>query len=132
MGERRGEKIGWIGGWIGSFCWLVILAGVWLIQGKPWAGVIALLFAAMAFLLILRLAPWRFPATRYAWLMAPLCLWLAVAVTFAVMVTGPENLGVSAWSLVWLWPMAIPFFVGGKRRWCEENPNSDPGSRDSF
>lgn len=32
--SRKGEKIGWIDGWIGGFIWLCILSIVWLVQGK--------------------------------------------------------------------------------------------------
>jgi len=30
MIERKGEKIGWIGGWFGGFIWLALLSIIWL------------------------------------------------------------------------------------------------------
>lgn len=35
MHERRGEKAGWIGGWIGSSLWLLIMSVVWGAEGRP-------------------------------------------------------------------------------------------------
>jgi hypothetical protein len=40
--NRNGEKIGWIGGWIGSFLWLLALSVLWFFRGQIQLGEIAI------------------------------------------------------------------------------------------
>ena len=34
MGNRKGERIGWICGWLGAFLWVVVLAVIFFVQGR--------------------------------------------------------------------------------------------------
>ena len=47
--NRKGEKMGWIGGWFGGFIWLGLLSIVWVFQNKISNGMIGI----MVFIVIL-------------------------------------------------------------------------------
>lgn len=61
MENRKGEKIGWVGGWLGGFLWVAALAVVFLFQGKILQAVSGVGLAAAAVACALRFVPWRFP-----------------------------------------------------------------------
>jgi len=72
----------------------------------------------IAISLIIYLAPWRHPATRYWKLMSPLFIVLIVAVSlFVGLEGGIKATGLTWWSIVWLSPLLIPFANLGKRCW---------------
>jgi len=60
---RRGEKLGWLGGFAGAFLWIPALAVVFLVQGKPLAGLIGFALGALGYGLVVWFRPWRFPET---------------------------------------------------------------------
>jgi hypothetical protein len=117
---RTGEKIGWIGGWLGGFVWVIILAGVLLAQGKWTQGVSGLGVAGVAVAAIIWLAPWRHPKTAYWRLMLPLHIMLLVSAVWAIWAYGGwQNAGLSWWSGLWMLPLLIPFGSIGRRRWTD-------------
>lgn len=69
MALRRGEKLGWLGGWAGSFLWVPPIAVAFLLRGQRLAGSVGLLLAALGYGAAMAFSPWRHPATRYWQLM---------------------------------------------------------------
>jgi len=122
MAQRRGEKLGWIGGWIGAFLWVAILSIVFLSQGKVMAGGAGLLIVALAAALVVWFAPWRHPRTAcWKLLLAPY-LAVAASIAWAVLAFGVDALreeGASPWSLALVLPMFLPFLTAGRRRWID-------------
>jgi hypothetical protein len=122
MQNRRGEKVGWTGGWIGSFIWVSVLALLWLYNGKVINGILGIGILIIGISLIIYLAPWRHPETEYWKLMLPLFIILIVAVAlFVELEGGMKATGLSWWSILWLSPLLIPFANIGKRRWKDGN-----------
>ena len=52
MGSRLGVKVDWIGGWIGAFLWVLIMAIVWLVQSKTPEGLAGLAVVSLAAVII--------------------------------------------------------------------------------
>lgn len=119
MAERIGEKIGWIGGWLGSFAWVAILSAIFLFQAKWVEGMSGLLLFGAAVSSFAMLAPWRHPSTRYWKLMlAPFAI-LFGSVFWAVLALGGiEASGLKWWNVFWLLPMLGPFGLLGWRTWA--------------
>ena len=118
MNNRRGEKIGWIGGWFGSFLWLLFLSVVWLFQARYAASFVGFFFFTAAGVLIFVTAPWKNPETRYWKLFLPMYGILALSIIGCVLASGgPHKLGLNAWNLLWLMPLLIPFVTAGQRCW---------------
>jgi len=118
MRERKGEKIGWLGGWTGGFLWLAILTVVWLAQGNMRLATAGTGLVGIAMLFIISLAPWKHPETKYWKLMLPLYAMLMTAVAVIVWVEGgPARLGLSGWSLLACLPLFLPFITAGRRTW---------------
>jgi hypothetical protein len=127
MDARRGEKIGWIGGWLGGFLWVVILAIVFLVQGKGMPGVLGLVLAAMAVLVIVAAAPWRHPDTEYWKLMIPVYVLFFLCVGWGVWTYGgASGLGLSRWSVFLLLPILTPFGTVGRQRWRDREAGPRP------
>jgi len=118
MNTRRGEKIGWIGSWLGSYSWVLILAILFFTGGKTTSGIYGLTICLIAVLLMIFLSPWRNPSTPYWQLLLPFYLLFTSAVIWAVRAYGTENLSTfNLWQLLSLLPILIPLFVLGNRRW---------------
>ena len=129
MAARRGEKIGWIGGWLGSFVWVLILALVIVFQGRIIAGISGLGLALVTFALVFIITPWHFPTTPYRYLLVPFYLLLAVCVAWALWATGSaQELGISPFSVFILLPLLSPLWIVGRRRWCD-GPAGDNGQQ---
>ncbi len=121
MQERRGEKIGWMGGWSGGFLWLCILSIVWLVQGKIINGLLGMSLFVVAMLLVVFWAPWRHAETKYWKLMLPIYIVLIISVSLCIYFEGGlKKTGLNWWSIIYLLPLFIPFATIGARRWKEE------------
>lgn len=118
MSERRGERIGWIGGWSGGFIWLFILSVIWLIQARYAASILGFALFVAALVSIVSMAPWRHPRTPYWKLFLPIYGVLGLAIAAAIWgAGGPEKLGLNAWSLPLVLVLLIPFVTAGKQCW---------------
>ncbi len=118
MGDRRGEKIGWVGGWLGGYLWVLVLAVMFLFQGKGREGMVGLALAGLGAFYIHSCAPWRNPATPYWRLMIRLYAVLLSAAAWAVWAFGGwQGSGLNAWFLLLLLPVLSPFFTLGRRTW---------------
>jgi hypothetical protein len=120
MRPRTGEKVGWIGGWLGGFFWLAILSVLWLVQGESTNGAIGLGIVAAAVADICLVTPWRFPRTPY-WklLLVPYVLAFG-AVAFAIHAYGGmEQAGLNPFLLFAMLPILTPLFTLGRRRWVD-------------
>ena len=122
MKERKGEKVGWIVGWLGGFVWLFLLSIVWLVQGKITSGVLGLGLFVLAVVFIIVLSPWKHSKTRYWKLMLPVYALLIVSAGTYVWLEGSfGNLGLSWWSILYLTPVLVPFATIGTRCWDDGN-----------
>ncbi|MDM8000830.1 MAG: hypothetical protein QUS33_12795 [Dehalococcoidia bacterium] len=122
MDGRLGAKIGWICGWAGAFLWVLILSIIWLVQGKTLEGVSGLALVCLAGLLVYATLPWRHAKTPFWKLMLPAYGALVLSVPWAVWSFGPQESGLSWWSLAWVLPLLVPFGVIGRRRWNDFEP----------
>jgi uncharacterized membrane protein YfcA len=120
VADRKGEKVGWIGGWLGGFIWVVILSIVFLVQMKLAQGVVGLILAGLAVVMILANAPWKKPETAYWKLMLPVYIMFTASVGWAVWTAGGiKPLGLSAWNGFMILPILIPFWTTGRRKWTD-------------
>jgi hypothetical protein len=118
MNERNGEKIGWIGGWLGGLLWVLVLAIVFLFQGKPSQGIVGLFLAVLGVFYVFSCAPWKSPATPYWKLLVRIYAVFLTAIAWAVWSFGGwRAAGLSWWNLLWLLPLFTPLFILGRRRW---------------
>ena len=116
--NRRGEKIGWIGGWMGGFIWLIILSVVWIIQNKISNGALGIILFTVAIILILRYAPWKNPDTKYWKLMLPIYSVFFISIALCIYLYGGlRSVGLNWMSFFWLIPCLIPFVTMGNRTW---------------
>ncbi len=119
MKERKQQKIGWTGGWFGGFVWVLILAIVFLVQGKVMQAIIGLLITAAALAAILYFSPWRHPRVSYRLLMLPIYALFLVSLGWGIWAAGGlQQLGfTSGWSALILLPVLIPLWTVGDRKW---------------
>lgn len=116
--NRTGEKIGWIGGWTGGFCWVFAIAVIMLFQGAMIAAFSGVAVFLLAEVLIVRLAPWRYPKTRYYLLMLPIYVLFLLSVVWAVWIFGGlQQAGLHYWNFLWIFPCLSPLITIGARRW---------------
>jgi phosphatidylserine synthase len=135
MADRRGERIGWTGGWLGAFLWLAVLSVVFLFQGQWGRGCLGIILTGIAVAGILCLAPWRFPHMPYWKLMLPLYLIFLLSVAWAVWAYGGfASLELSPWNLLWLIPLLTPFGSMSRRTWdqSEVGNKNQPNKRSSI
>jgi len=121
MADRRQEKIGWIGGWLGGFIWVLILSVMFFVQGKTMQAWVGMLITGGGLATILFFSPWRHPQVLYRLLMTPIYLLFFVAIAWGVWALGDLRLmGINSWwaSLILL-PILTPLWTVGKRRWDE-------------
>ncbi len=122
--RRRGEKIGWIAGWTGSFLWAVLLAIIILAQGKLLPGLVGLGLGTAAAIAIPWAAPWRHPHTRQWRLMLPLYAILFSCAAWAIWAYGGfAESGLHWWNLSWILPLLTPLLILGHRRWSDHEPD---------
>jgi hypothetical protein len=118
MQTRKGEQFGWIGGWGGGFIWVLILSTLWLVKGKNTEGAIGLVLCLFAAVLIVFLAPWRHPLTRYWKLMVPIYAVFVASLVWAIWSAGGyARLGLHPLSVLWMAPIFLPFVTVGRKRW---------------
>lgn len=116
--ERKGEKIGWIGGWIGSFLWLGVLSIVWIFSSKILYGIIGLCIFVTAIILIFMLEPSRNPKTQYWKLMLLIYLLLCGSLVYSIwMYGGLKAIGLRWTSFFWIVPLLLPLFTMGTKTW---------------
>jgi hypothetical protein len=117
---RISEKAGWILGWSGGFLWVPILIIVMLVRGDVVNALLGTALLMTAGIVILMLAPWRFPAQPYWKLMLPIYLLFILSLAWAAWLAGGiERMGLSFGSLFLLLPVLLPFYLAGGRRWID-------------
>ncbi len=120
MEKRTGEKIGWVGGWIGAFIWVAILSILFFYQEKLLQGVLGFALTAMALSSIGFLTPWRFPETPYWKLMlVPYSFFLLSFLWAFWAFGGCEASGLAWWNFSWVLALLVPFIILGKRKWSD-------------
>lgn len=126
MSERKQEKIGWIGGWLGGFSWVLIVSIILLTKGQASEAGIGFLLTGLACAVIVLTSPWRHPRTRFRKLMTPIYLLLFVAIGWGAWSWGawqPVGIG-SWWSALILLPALAPLWTVGNRRWADGEDNN--------
>lgn len=114
MRARRGEQLGWAGG----FPWIVALALLFLWRGQLLIGCSGLALAALGYGAVLVFRPWRCARMRYWRLMILPYLAMLSGVPWAIWGFGPEAAGeLNAWQALILLPVPSPFASIGWRRW---------------
>jgi len=133
MKDRWGEKIGWTAGWIGGFVWVLILSLVFLFQGKNVQGFSGIALTGIAIASVVFFAPWRFSSTPYWKLMlAPYSLFFLAIVWVIWSYGGLAAAELTAWNLLWLLPLLIPFGSLSKRKWDDfTGVQNTPGDADT-
>ena len=82
------------------------------------SGVSGLALFAVAILLILFLAPWKHPETKYWKLMLPIYAIFVISACLSVwFMGGLGSTGLNWWTAVYMTPILIPFVTVGPRRW---------------
>ncbi|MCU0237026.1 MAG: hypothetical protein MUC72_08080 [Acidobacteria bacterium] len=118
MEGRRGEKIGWTGGWLGSFLWVLVLSVMFLFQGRRTEGIVGVVLVGLGAYYIHSCAPWRSPGTSYWKLMLRVYAVLLASVAWAIWSFGGwEATGLKWWNLLWLLPVLMPLLTIGRRTW---------------
>jgi hypothetical protein len=118
--NRKGEKIGWIGGWHGGFIWLGALSVVWLFQNRIYYGIIGMAIFMVASIAIIAAAPWKHPNTKYWKLMLPIYFLFFISIAFYIFSYGGlESTGMKWTSFFWVVPCLIPIVTTGGRTWKE-------------
>lgn len=120
---RWGEKVGWIGGWIGASLWMPLLAGgLALKQGPGWVVGLLGLFSLAALVATFRLAPWRHPDVPMWRLMLPGYGLLLGGATLLL----ATHKGLSTRQVLTLLPTVLPLLMPllfiGRRRWRDGCP----------
>lgn len=116
--KRTGEKMGWTGGLFGGFAWLLALAAVRFAQGHPVQAVIGALLFTLGMALVILLAPWRHPTTRYFLLLLPIYAVFLCGVAWTIWTFGGfEQGGIQVWNLFWIVPCLTPLGSIGWQRW---------------
>jgi len=116
--KRRGEKFGWIGGWLGSFGWLALLSVIWLFQNKISEGMIGLAVFVVAIIVISMTAPWKHPNIKYWKLMLPIySLFLFTIILSIYLYGGLGSIGLKWTSIFLIIPGLIPLVTAGNRTW---------------
>ena len=120
MTDRRGEKIGWTGGLLGGFIWVVILSVVLLFQGGREQAVLGFVITGIAVFSILYFSPWRHPSTPYWKLMLLPYATFFVSVAWGIWSSGGVNaMGMDWWTLPLLLLLLIPFGSLYRKRWSD-------------
>lgn len=120
MSTRTGEKIGWTGGWTGSFLWLAVLAVVMFLRSRWFQGAVGLGLLIISAVSVFLFAPWRHPATAYWKLMIPPYVLFFASVAWALWSLGGfTGAGLKWWNLTWILPVLLPFAIIGRRKWTQ-------------
>jgi len=118
MKNRKGEKIGWIGGWLGSFSWVLLLAVIFIVQGRGTQGYYGFALFLIAAFLMMTLSPWRNPGTSYWQLLVPFYLLFIASVVWLIRSLGPQAMEwFRWWNILPLLPILIPLVILGKKKW---------------
>jgi len=120
---RRGEKLGWAGGFFGSSLWIAVLGVLMLYWGEVVPGLIAFGLYVISLVLLYLLLPWRNPERPMALLlagtMAPIFGAIGLTVFYFFVYTDPTEQGLQPWSFLWITMFVPLFFRFGKRRWSD-------------
>ncbi len=114
-----GQKLGWLLGGVGAFCWVPVLSIVLFVQGFFWGGILSLITAILAIIYILVITPWRFPDMPFWKLYLGIFLLFMACATVIILFwqpegqDGPKNL----WMLACLLPLLTPFLTMGGKTW---------------
>ena len=109
MNDRRGEKLGWTLGMLGSTAWMFILAPCAFFAGEWRIGAFALAAGLCVVVLVIQLAPWKHPTTRFWKLLLPpvAVMILAAGILMVWAGHGHSPLGLGTCPLGWCLRLAV-------------------------
>jgi len=121
MKDRRGEKLGWTLGLLGGTAWMFILAACEFFAGDWRVGAFALGAGLCVVGLVIQLAPWKHPTTRFWKLFLPPVAVIILAASVLVIWAG--GLPPSEWALDLLLVFVLPLLLHGIawHRWEDGN-----------
>ena len=95
-----------------------LLSALWIFQNRSSNGMLGIVLFIIAIILIIALAPWRHPNTKYWKLMLPIYLLFLISIAVVIYLYGGLRNGGLSWiSFSWLIPSLIPFAIIGNRNW---------------
>lgn len=125
--SRKGEKIGWLGGWLGGTIWIMVLPVLLYSRGELLSAVIALVLFCIAMILVPVMAPWRHPQTPYYLLLLPLyAVYLGTLILAIVSLDLFREEHIRPWYFLWILPCFSPLFIMGHRRWTDGESQEKP------
>ncbi len=128
----HGAKIGWIGGGIGSLVWLLILAAVFLVQGKITESLANLGFFLAGLAYLVKLAPWklrRTPMWKIYLGFVALLLAAAYVCWYLWQAAGHRPTGPFPWLA--LSTLFIPVFIIGNKTWEDMHQEPRPPEQEN-
>ena len=118
MKGRIGEKLGWIGGWLGAFSWFLVFSIILLIKGDYSLGFAGIILFIVAVFLINVMSPWRQPEVKYWILFTPLYTVFAAAIVIAFWSLAEQTRrSVNWWTFLGLVCVFLPYFILGQTTW---------------
>ncbi len=117
--NRSGEKWGWIGGWLGAFLWVLVMAIVWLFQGAWGYGLAGLAAFGLSVAVVAYFAPWKHPRVRYWKLLFPLYLMIVLCVALVLFRYRDSwaETSIRPWSLTPILLVFLPLLTISKKTW---------------
>jgi len=120
MNDRRGEKLGWTLGLLGGTAWMFIFAALAFFAGDWPIGALVLGVGLCVVGMVIKLAPWKHPATPFWKLFLPP---VAVIILTAgiLMEWAGHKLSALEWAPALLVGVFLFLLTGiGSRRWQDE------------
>jgi hypothetical protein len=77
--KRTGERVGWIAGWVGTYCWLLYFGIRYLWRGNFFPGTILFFLPVLGIVLLSPFSPWKYPSTKY---------WKLLTVPYLILIAG--------------------------------------------
>lgn len=115
--NRSGEKIGWTGGWLGSFSWVLIFAIIWFFQKSLIYGIAGIILFSLAVLSIVYFSPWKHPNTKYWKLMSPIYFIFLLSIIFVLYVFNALFEPAKIQYGLWIFPCFTPMLILGNKTW---------------
>mgnify|MGYP000968534265 FL=1 len=113
-------KIGWLCGWAGSFCWVVVLAFVFFCKDMFLQGGIGALLAIIGYVFVLLYAPWQYP-DKPLWILMviPYCIFF-ISVSWAIWAFSRVSIvHINWWDFLWMIPLLTPIGILGSNKWSD-------------
>ncbi|HPN37322.1 MAG TPA: hypothetical protein PL041_02890 [Melioribacteraceae bacterium] len=117
-------KLSWILGWFGSFSWIYGFTIYFIINLHFLASLIGIFISLLSLICIIKFAPWKFPQTKYYYLIIPCFILLVFSIFWAIYFIQPiTKEEFSPLWFSWLLFFILPIISIGKKTWENNNFN---------